>query len=97
MCMLGKLKASDFQDYLGQQFKISSGDTAIAVKLAEVSELGQAVREGGSFSLVFESAEEIGLEQGVYAISHSTMNTHELFLVPIGPFGEGEGYESVFT
>ena len=95
--MLDKLKAADFQKYLGQQFEIIIGDTTIAVKLAEVSTLGQSVREGGSFSLVFESAEEIGLEQGVYAISHPTMDTHELFLVPIGPFGDGNGYESVFT
>ncbi len=95
--MLDKLKAADFQEYLGQKFDILTGDTTIAVKLAEVSTLGQSVREGGSFSLVFESAKEISLEQGVYAISHATMETHELFLVPIGPFGDGNGYESVFT
>ena len=95
--MLDKLKATDFQEYLGQQFEITTSDAAIAVKLAEVSALGQSVREGGSFSLVFESAEEVSLEQGVYAISHKSMDTHELFLVPIGPFGDGNGYESVFT
>ena len=95
--MLDNLKAADFQEFLGQQFEILTGDATIAVKLAEVSTLGQSVREGGSFSLVFESAEEIGLEQGVYAISHPKMDTHELFLVPIGPFGDGNGYESVFT
>ena len=95
--MLSKLKAADFQKNLGQQFEITNGDTKVAVKLAEVSELGQSVREGGSFSLVFDTAEEIGLEQGVYAVSHDTMDAIELFLVPIGPFGDGEGYESIFT
>ena len=95
--MLSKLKAADFQKYLGQQFEIANGDTNVKVKLAEVSELGQSVREGGSFSLVFDTADEIGLEQGVYAVSHDKMDAIELFLVPIGPFGVGEGYESVFT
>ena len=95
--MLDKLKAADFEQFLGQQFEVALEDAKAVLKLAEVSKLGQSVREGGSFSLVFESAEEIGLEQGVYAISHPTMDTHELFLVPIGPFGDGNGYESVFT
>lgn len=95
--MLEKLQAADFQKYFGQQFEILAGDTTFAVKLSEVSELGQSEREGGSFSLVFESAEDIGLEQGVYPMSHPSMDTHELFLVPIGPFGKGNGYESVFT
>ena len=95
--MLDKLKAADFEQLLGQQFEIIMDDSRAIVKLAEISKLGRSVRDGGSFSLVFESATEAGLEQGVYAVSHATMETYELFLVPIGPFGDGEGYESVFT
>jgi hypothetical protein len=37
------------------------------------------------------------LEQRIYAVHHPALGAFDLFLVPIGPDGEGMRYEAVFT
>jgi hypothetical protein len=62
-----------------------------------VRRLGQALRDGGAFSLVFAAKSGAVLPQAVYPLAHPALGTLEIFLVPIGPVPGGMGYEAVFT
>jgi hypothetical protein len=95
---LGHLTAADFEPHLDTPFRLrtSSGDDA-ELKLAEVRRLGAALREGGAFALVFVATVNPRWSQGIYRLSHPDLGTLEMFLVPIGPFAGGFGYEAVFT
>jgi hypothetical protein len=37
------------------------------------------------------------LPQAIYQLEHDRMGTMDIFLVPIGPDGQGMGYEAVFN
>ena len=69
----------------------------MTLELAEVRRLGQAMREGGAFSLLFVSPPGPFLPQAIYPLTHTSLGTLEIFLVPIGPVGGGNAYEAVFT
>jgi hypothetical protein len=77
------------------------------VTLAEIRRLGAALRDGGAFALVFVARNipnknnpyqnNSHWPQGIYPVSHPALGTLDMFLVPIGPFADGFGYEAVFT
>jgi hypothetical protein len=69
---------------------------AVAVELVSVSELRETPRQR-MFSLVFRGPLEQPLEQGLYPMSHETMGTGSLFLVPIAREADGFRYEAVFN
>ena len=88
---------NDFKPMVGTRFELRQGDSAFAdVTLSEAISLGQSRREGGAVSLVFEGPEELMLEQGTFTLLSDT-DVMDLFLVPIGPFGKGMGFEAVLT
>jgi hypothetical protein len=37
------------------------------------------------------------LPQRIYRLEHEQMGPLELFIVPVGPDGDGLGYEAIFT
>ncbi len=87
----------DFKSMIGTRFDLRQGDNVIAdVTLSEAINIGQSKREGGAVSLVFEGAEDLTLEQGTFTLLSDT-EIMDLFLVPIGPFGKGMGFEAVLT
>lgn len=86
-----------FEALLGERFALGNGGDTVQLSLAEVSQMGQGMREGGAFSLVFTGPEGVAIPQGTHELSHARAGALSLFLVPIGPFGEGMGYEAVFT
>ncbi|MEM7213474.1 MAG: hypothetical protein AAF479_16595 [Pseudomonadota bacterium] len=88
------IKLEEFQTLVGKRFSVEGSE--VTLTLSEAKAMGQAVREGGSFSLVFEGPETAQADQGVFKLSCAGKNW-DLFLVPIGPFGEGMGFEAVFT
>lgn len=88
------VKLEEFQKLVGKDFAVDGSE--VSLKLSEASAMGQAVREGGSFSLVFEGPETVQADQGVFKLSCEGQSW-DLFLVPIGPFGDGMGFEAVFT
>jgi hypothetical protein len=92
---LAALTVGDFEPHSGETFRLSPGE--LEVKLVEVKRIGQALREGGAFSLLFVSATGPFLPQAIYGIAHPVMGTLELFLVPVGPTHGGNGYEAIFT
>ena|SRR5215211_3668386 len=90
------LTVDDFEPRLQQEFHLQAPNEP-TLKLVEVRRLGQAMREGGAFSLLFVSARGSFLPQATYVLTHPELGTLELFIVPIGLAAGGNGYEAVFT
>lgn len=87
---------AEFEAKLGEMFQVALDGGPLEIKLAEVSGLAQAERAGGGFSAVFEGAADAHLDQGLYRITGGG-TAFDVFLVPIGPFGQGMGFEAVYT
>ena len=49
------------------------------------------------FSLVFRGGHDVFLPQGTYPLEHPSFGAIEVFLVPIGPDGEGHQYQAIFN
>jgi hypothetical protein len=97
--MLDKLTKDDFTPLVGTAFHVRlNPQETVELKLAEVN--GWPDHEGPRrepFSLTFHGAHRFVLPQRVYAIEHKDFETMEIFLVPLGPDGQGMRYEAVFN
>lgn len=94
---LKTLTIDDFRQHLDTAFELSTPQASVTILLAQVNDLGPALREGGAFSLLFTAADRPVLPQAIYSIAHPGLGTLDLFLVPIGSVAGGFGYEAVFT
>lgn len=94
---LGRLKLDDFSPHLDAVFEMTSSAGTVPLKLAKTECYGQAIREGGAFSLLFVAPAGPYLPQAIYPVRHPALGTMEIFLVPIGPVSGGNGYHAVFT
>ena len=100
---LDQLTAADFRPLLEQVFELHSpaGQT-LSLTLFEVSELGR-LPEGAPvagrrpFSLLFRSPGPGYLPQAIYLLAHPQMEALEIFLVPLGPDGQGMRYQAIFS
>ena len=94
--MLETLTKEIWTDCLNEGFIIAR---SIEMELVEVNSLGhkhpRAERE--PFSLVFRGPKAPVLIQKIYPVEHQSLGALDLFLVPIGPDGEGMRYEAIFT
>src|SRR4051812_27385408 len=105
MADLAVLEPGDFEPLGHEAFRLavagSEGPAAptrdVELTLVEVKRLGQALRKGGAFSLLFVTPPGTFLPQATYALTHPKLGTLELFLVPVGLIHDGNGYEAVFT
>jgi hypothetical protein len=68
----------------------------VIVELVNVSDLRETPRQR-MFSLVFRGPLDQPLEQGLYLMTHETMGSESLFLVPIAREPDGFRYEAVFN
>lgn len=93
---VGHLTATDFEARAGEVFRLLA-TPEIELKLAQVHRHGQALRDGGAFSLLFVAPPGRFLPQAIYPLQHATLGTIEIFIVPIGPTDGGNGYEAIFT
>lgn len=94
---LTKMTAEDFRAYQDQEFLISSIDPQLALTLVEVREMGQGSREGGAYSVLFQSDLEEALPQMIYRVTHADIGENDIFLVPVAKQTAGVQYEAVFT
>jgi hypothetical protein len=97
--MLETLTKEWWSEYLGGSFELSDdGRGTIIMMLAEITGLGHgALGRRDPYSLVFRGPASPVLPQRIYRFRHERMGDLELFLVPIGPDGEGMRYEAIFT
>jgi hypothetical protein len=90
------LTVSDFEARAGDTFRLRA-DPPVEMRLAQVRRHGQALRQGGAFSLFFVAPKGPFVPQATYPVEHPALGTMEIFIVPIGPLDGGNGYEAVFT
>lgn len=102
--MLERLTIDTFSPLLGDAFTLHMDATrTMATELTEVTDLshnGQPMQPDGPrtpFSIVFRSASNVVLPQGIYRLEHASLGSFEPFLVTIGPDAGGMRYEAVFT
>jgi len=94
---LATLTADSFEPHRGESFTLVAGSTELALTLAAVQRLGNAVRAGGAFSLQFSGPAGPIVPQATYPLRHAALGTLELFLVPLKPEKGLSRYEVIFT
>lgn len=95
--MLETLTKEWWSEYLGGSFDLV-GDGGGTMVLAEITGLGHgALGRRDPYSLVFHGPAQPVLPQRIYRLRQEQMGDLDLFLVPIGPDGEGMRYEAIFT
>ncbi|WP_165446002.1 DUF6916 family protein [Bradyrhizobium uaiense] len=94
---LAKLHIDDFRPHQDTEFEMQAADRVVALKLAKVEPAGNSGRPGGAFSLLFEGPKGAWLPQAIYPVRHPALGVIEIFLVPVGPLANGNGYQAIFT
>ena len=94
---LAALGIGDFSPHLDATFDLRTPGGVVPLKLAKIDPAGDSGRAGGAFSLVFVAPKGPWLPQATYPVQHPALGLMEIFLVPIGPRPDGNGYQSVFT
>jgi hypothetical protein len=88
----------DFLPYLNQTFLIHvTPEQTHPVELIAVTRLGRDNTTGRPFSLLFRGNREVYLPQHIYPISHDSIGTLEIFIVPIVPDSIGNRFEAIFN
>lgn len=105
--VLRKLNLESFSKHQGNVFQIHHSGESIDVRLEEVEsrrtkDFDKSSGRREPFALLFvdpKGSAESYLPQGTYRFVHEALGDLELFIVPIGPGGEGAGmcYEAQFT
>lgn len=97
--MLMDLTPASFSEHLGSKFRIQIGEGKYLD--AELSNVLLHEPHGGPrkqpFSVHFRGPKGAALPQAIYRLEHEALGTLDIFLVTIGPDGEGMGYEAVFN
>ena len=99
--MLATLTHEHFEACLNQIFRVrAETGESLELTLVEVNKLGRFdpdTDKRQAFSLVLRGPVEPLLPQMIHAMENDTIGALELFMVPIGPDGEGMRYEVIFT
>lgn len=95
--MIENLTRSHFEPHIGDPFTTAADGTDISLVLKEAKPLGNALREGGAFSLTFAGPAAPLLPQAIYPLRHAALGALEIFIVPVGRDKDGIAYEAVFT
>jgi hypothetical protein len=94
---LAALRIGDFTPHLDAGFDLQAPGGVLPLQLARVDPAGNSGRAGGAFSLIFVGPKGPFLPQAIYPVTHPALGIMEIFLVPIGPRHDGNGYQAVFT
>lgn len=94
---MSHLTHANFQQRLHTSFHLQlEGDAPVDLVLTEVSDLKTTPRQE-IFSIYFRGPAEFVLPQSIYRLAHATLESCELFLVPISRDSAGVMYEAVFN
>jgi hypothetical protein len=87
----------DYENYFGVQGSdFTLADSDIQLKLVEVTEKKVAGLQE-MYSLLFCGAKDEALSQGTYELTHETLGSVSLFLVPVALDENGYQYEAAFN
>jgi hypothetical protein len=91
------LGIGDFTPHLDAVFDMQTAGGVVPLKLAKADPAGNSGRPGGAFSLIFVAPTGPWHQQAIYPVTHPVFGTMEIFLVPVGPRQDGNGYQALFT
>jgi len=101
---LDKLTSDDFRPHLNQKFLVHYGQAeTLEVELIEVAELRQPHQEPVAgkripFSLIWRSSSRTQyLPQHTFTVTHETMGSLMLFIVPLGSDSVGMRYQAILA
>jgi ribosomal protein S18 acetylase RimI-like enzyme len=95
--VMSNFSASLFRPHLHSTFAVHATETDhVELELVELEERASSPQME-LFALLFRGPSSPQLEQGTYRLEHAELGALDLFLVPIGPHGQGWGYEAVFN
>ena len=94
---LASLEIGDFAPHRDAVFDLHVSGGVVPLKLVKVDPGGASGRAGGSFSLLFAAPQGPWLPQAIYPVRHPSLGSLEIFLVPVGPFPDGNGYQAIFA
>lgn len=95
--MATDLSRTLFANHVGERFKILHARGSLDAELTDIS--APHPERPRPFSLLFLAPLEPVLPQAVYRFEHDRLDAFDLFIVPLGPDGEGRHmrYEAVFN
>lgn len=95
--MLGTLPKTSFAENLNTQFRtVLQDSTVIEMELIEVLD-GRSTPKQEQFSLLFRAPQEALVVQGMCRLEHDSLESGELFLVPVSRDDKGVCYQAVFN
>jgi hypothetical protein len=99
--MLDTLTLPDFTSRIGASFRVAGTDS-VSLSLRQANSLARKTappvpgrRE--PFDLIFVGPKSPILAQSIYRLEQDGVEPLEIFIVPIGPFEGGIGYQAIFT
>lgn len=97
MAEIDRLTSADFEARRDRPVTLRAGGESMTLTIAEINPIGASPREGGAFSVVFSGPTEPVVDQAIHTLTFGADERADIFLVPLGPDGEGMLYEAVFT
>jgi hypothetical protein len=96
--MLDRISKEDFEPLVGQKVKVYRDESGSDLEVKEVvATRSPSPRATEPFRIVLRSRDGWVATQGMFRIEHPVLGELELFVVPIGPDGEGLCYEIIFN
>lgn len=98
--MLKDLTPSSFEEHLGTRFRLALEGAGAPWELELVQVVRHEEHPGPRqqpFSVFLRGPRSPVLPQSIYRLEHDRLGMLEIFLVPVGPDGQGMGYEAVFN
>jgi hypothetical protein len=97
---LNPLAQATYTPLLNSEFHIHSGELTIPVQLVSVAGANPKLKVPRSvaqeqFSLLFRAPGDSNLSQEMHTLSHPTLGTFSLFLVPVGTQAHDMHYEAI--
>ncbi len=97
MSEIDRLTSEHFEARRNGPVTLEAGGETMALTIAEINAMGTSSREGGAFSVVFRGPRGPVVEQAIHRLTFGADERADIFLVPLGPDGDGMLYEAVFT
>ncbi len=96
---LAALTVEFFAERVGTTFQVDSAAAPVALRVTDATAWGEPPGGGRrrAFTVHFLGPAEPVLQQQIHRLESGDSDPLELFLVPLGPTGNGIEYEAVFS
>lgn len=90
------LTVEQFAAHLNESFAVEHESSRLSLTLVEAVAKGARPSGRQPFALLFRGPLEPVLPQATYRFERATFPSLDIFIVPIGPDGDGMRYEAIF-